>query len=108
VESDKVNLVTSGTKLEGTVEFTDFTRFEGYMRGTLRGGRGSHLVLGENGVVEGLLEGDEIVIDGFVRGNIVATGRVVISGTGRVIGDIRAPSVGIRFGAFFEGKCDSS
>jgi cytoskeletal protein CcmA (bactofilin family) len=102
---EKVNLITSSTHLEGTIEFKDFTRFEGCLRGTLRGRPGCELILGENSVVEGKIEGDVIIIDGFVRGDIKATGRVVISETGRVIGEIHAPSVAIKFGGYFDGKC---
>lgn len=105
MERDNVNLITAGSRFEGTVEFSDYTRFEGFVNGTLRGGAGSELIVGENGVVEGKVEGDVIVIDGFVRGDIKATSKVVISGTGRVIGEIIAPSVAIEFGGFFDGRC---
>ena len=105
MKPDNVNLITAGSRFEGTVEFQAYTRFEGYLNGTLRGGTGSELILGENGVVEGKVEGDTVVIDGFVRGDIVATTRVVISETGRVIGEITAPSVAIKFGGYFDGKC---
>jgi cytoskeletal protein CcmA (bactofilin family) len=106
MQADNVNLITAGSKFEGTVEFSDFTRFEGYIRGHLKGLPGSQLILGENGVVEGSVEGDTIIIDGFVRGDIAATTKVVISETGRVIGQIKAPSVAIKFGGYFDGKCE--
>lgn len=103
---DEVNLITAGSKFEGVVEFNEFTRFEGYIRGTLKGKEGSELVLGENGVVEGNIDGDVVIIDGFVRGDIKALRKVVISETGRVIGEIQAPSVAIKFGGYFDGKCE--
>ena len=105
MERDNINLITSGSRFEGTVEFADFTRFEGYVHGVLRGGAGSELIVGENGVVEGKVEGDVIVIDGFVRGDIRALTKVVITGTGRVVGEILAPSICIEFGGYFDGKC---
>lgn len=105
MERDNVNLVTAGSRFEGTVEFDGYTRFEGYVNGKLKGGAGSELIIGENGVVDGRVEGDVIVIDGFVRGDVHATGKVVITGTGRVIGEIKAPSVAIKFGGFFDGRC---
>lgn len=105
MEPDKINIINSGSKFEGTVEFDSFTRFEGYIRGTLKGQAGSELVLGENGVVEGNIIGDIVIIDGFVRGEIKATQKVIISETGRVVGEIHAPSVAIKFGGYFDGKC---
>lgn len=101
----EVNLITAGSRFDGTVEFSSYTRFDGYIRGTLKGVAGSELVLGENGVVEGKIEGETVTIDGFVRGDIKASNKVVISETGRVIGEIRAPSVAIKFGGYFDGKC---
>ena len=105
MQAENMNLITAGSSFEGSVEFGDFTRFEGYVRGTLKGRPGSHLIIGENGVVEGKVEGDTVIIDGFVRGDITATTKVVVSETGRVIGEISSPSVAIKFGGFFEGKC---
>ncbi|MBI3543490.1 MAG: polymer-forming cytoskeletal protein [Deltaproteobacteria bacterium] len=104
-ESDNVNLITAGSRFEGTVEFDSFTRFEGYIQGVLKGGAGSELIVGENGVIEGKVEGDTIIVDGFVRGDIRATSKVVITGTGRVVGEIRSPSPSIEFGGYFDGKC---
>ena len=105
MKNDQINLITPGSRFEGLVEFSDYTRFEGFIKGTLRGNKGSELILGENGVVEGLIEAETVTIDGFVRGNITATHKVVISETGRVIGEIKSPSVAIKFGGYFDGTC---
>ena len=106
VEINKdLNLITSGSKFDGVIEFSEYTRFEGYLKGTLRGQEGSELIIGENGVIVGKIEGDSIIIDGFVRGNITARTKVIITETGRVIGKIHAPSLGIKFGGYFDGKC---
>lgn len=105
VEQHDVNLITAGSRFDGTVEFSNYTRFEGYIAGTLKGTPGSEIVLGENGVVEGKIDGDTVIIDGFVRGDIKASSKVIISETGRVIGEIIAPSVAIKFGGYFDGKC---
>lgn len=105
MELERINLVTEGTELEGSVCFDGFTRFHGHIRGNLKGQIGSELILGESGVVEGTVEGDTVIVDGFVRGNIRASSKVIISETGRMVGNIEAPNIAIRFGAFFEGKC---
>ena len=105
MDQDNVNLITAGSRFEGTVEFGGYTRFEGYVHGTLKGADGSQLVIGENGVVDGKVEGAIVLIDGFVRGDIHATSKVVITGTGRVIGEIKSPSISIEFGGYFDGRC---
>src|SRR5262249_40938743 len=73
MDAENVNLISVGSRFEGTVEFNNYTRFEGYIRGNLKGASGSKLVLGENGVVEGNVDGDEVIVDGFVRGDIKAS-----------------------------------
>jgi len=103
IESE-VNLIAEGTRLEGKVTLDRVSRVHGHLLGDIEATEGSLFVLAETGLIEGVLRGDSIVIDGFVRGDIEATTRVVISGTGRVVGDIRAPAVRIDFGAHFEGK----
>lgn len=105
MEMDRVNLITEGSRFEGTLEFRDYTRFEGTLNGTLLGMAGSEVIIGENGVVEGRVECDTVTVDGYVRGEIVARRKIIVSGTGRVIGDLSAPSVEILFGAHFDGKC---
>ena len=105
MENKKINIISSTSKLEGTVEFSEYTRFEGYITGKVIGKPGSEIILGENAVVEGEINGDTVIIDGFVRGNISASTKVVVSETGRVIGHINSPSVAIKFGAHFDGKC---
>lgn len=105
MQEQEINLITAGSKFEGTIEFSGFTRFEGYLQGVLKGTVGSELILGKNAVVEGKIEGDLIVVDGFVRGEIKAKTKVIVSSLGRVVGQIEAPNVGVEFGAYFEGKC---
>jgi len=106
MEHERLNLITQATRFEGTVEFNDYTRFDGYLKGVLRGLLGCEIILGENGVVEGKIEADIVTIDGFVRGEIRATTKVVVSETGRVVGQIHSPSLAIKFGGYFDGSCE--
>lgn len=106
-EIDRTNLITSETKFTGTVSFSGFTRFDGSIEGNIIGQAGSELVVGETGVVEGKVQGDIVIIDGFIRGDVEASSKIIVTETGRVIGTLRAPSIAIGFGAFFEGKCET-
>jgi len=106
MQEKAMNLITSGTKIEGTLEVNDTTRFEGVLSGTLRGLKGSEIIIGEGGIIEGRIECESIIIDGFVRGDIIATAKVKISGSGKVIGQVKAPSFSVEFGGYFYG--DSS
>jgi cytoskeletal protein CcmA (bactofilin family) len=101
-----MNLIAEGTRLEGQITLDRVARVHGTLVGRVRGLPGSTLIFTETAAVEGDVSGDRVLIDGFVRGDIEATTQVVVSGTGRVIGNIRTPSLQLDFGAYFEGRCE--
>jgi cytoskeletal protein CcmA (bactofilin family) len=105
IQETAINIVGEGTRIEGEVLFDRITRVHGVLVGKVRAKEGSTLILGETAVVEGDVDADTLVIDGYVQGDVSARKRVVISRTGRVIGDIHSPSVRVEFGAYFEGRC---
>lgn len=49
-----------------------------------------------------------VIISGFVQGNIRASGKVVIEKSGRMIGDISASRISIMEGAQFKGSMKMS
>lgn len=100
-----ITIVSEGTQLEGKMTFDHISRVHGQLRGEVRAKDGSILILCETSVVEGNIFADSLMIDGFVRGDIEAKTRVMISGTGRVIGKIKTRSLTVEFGAYFEGQC---
>lgn len=105
LESD-ISIISQGTRLEGKIHFDRTTRVHGVLVGEVHSnGHGGKLILSETSVVEGNIIADTVLIDGFVRGNIQTHGKVTISRTGRVIGDISTPKLELEFGGYFEGKC---
>lgn len=100
-----LNLISESTRIEGKVVFDQVSRFHGTLIGEARARDGSTLILCESSVVEGDVHADTLLVDGYVHGNIRAKTRVVISGSGRVVGDIETPSLKLEFGAYFEGRC---
>ena len=105
LEESSVTLVSEGTRIEGVITFDSIARVHGVLIGKVYASLSSTLILSETSVTEGEIDADILLIDGFVQGKISAKTRVVISPTGRVIGDIRTPSLVVKHGAFFEGKC---
>ncbi len=101
-----INIIAEGTRIEGKMIFDQVTRFHGTLRGEAHARDGSTLILAESALIEGEVHADTLLIDGFVQGNVRAKTRVLISGTGRVVGDIQTPSLKLEFGAYFEGKCN--
>lgn len=104
VESS-TNIVAEGTRIEGSVRFDHVTRVHGTLVGDVEGVKGSQIIFAHSSVVEGNINADTVIIDGYVKGNIKADTKVTISGSGRVIGDITTPQLLVDFGAYFEGRC---
>ena len=62
------------------------------------------LVVGKNGKIDSNIHVVSIISEGEIHGNIIAEERVEII-SGKVYGDIWAPVVVVKKGAFFEGNC---
>lgn len=103
LESD-VTLLSQGSLIKGEVSFDRMTRVHGRIEGKVRGLKGSVIVIGETGTVHGEIDGDEVIIDGFVCGDVRAATKVTVSESGRLIGNVHAVKFEVRFGAHFEGK----
>ncbi len=99
-----VNIVAEATRIEGKITFDQVARVHGVIVGEVEGLPGSTIILGETALVEGNIRADTLIVDGYVKGNIQASKKVVVSSTGRVIGDIHSPALQVQFGAYFEGN----
>ena len=87
------------------IEFTGVLSVGGYFSGSLRTEEGA-LVTRARGRINAEIDVvGEAFIDSAVKGNINATGRVVLNSNARVIGNISAPALSIKRGAIFEGDC---
>ena len=90
------------SKVEGTFEISDSIQIECEVGGQLNvAGR---LVIGEKGMVSAEVKTVDAVIMGQYEGNMVATGNVEITETGRVNGNIRTDSLVISKGGSFNGS----
>jgi cytoskeletal protein CcmA (bactofilin family) len=105
IRETAINILSEGTRIDGDVTFDQVARVHGVLHGKVKAKDGSTLILSETSVVEGDIDADTLMIDGYVLGEVRAKTRVVISRTGRVIGNIKTPSLSVEFGAFFEGRC---
>lgn len=102
-KGDLIGFIGKGMYLEGKLCFDDTVRIDGHFAGTVEA-TGS-LVVGPDGLVEGIVNVGSIVVAGTVKGTINATGRVELKGTGRMFGEMKTPNLIIGDGAVFEGNC---
>ena len=63
------------------------------------------LVVDEEAVVNADIKTSRVVIRGFVKGSVVASEKVEITGTGRLQGDMTTPEVSMESGCVFNGRC---
>lgn len=108
MKESTINLIAEGTRLEGKMRFEQVSRVHGILLGEIEAAPGSTLILAESAYVEGSIDADTLVVDGFVKGDIRARTRVVVSPTGRVVGDIRTANLQLEYGCFFEGTANTS
>ncbi len=105
IQETQLNLLSEGSRIEGKVMLEQTARIHGVVKGEVHGAEGSVLIFSENAQVEGSVEGDVLHVHGFIRGDVAARTKVVVSRTGRILGNIKTPSLEVEFGAYFEGKC---
>ncbi len=99
-------LIDAKTRINGDVEFCGGLRVEGYINGNVSGdGAGETLlVVGAEGGIEGSVAVSHIVLNGLVKGNIDAAGRVELGEKARVLGNVRYQVIETTVGAQINGK----
>jgi cytoskeletal protein CcmA (bactofilin family) len=100
--SNLLAIVGQQARVEGKFEIADSIHVECEVGGELT--VGGKLVIGEHGVVTADVRTVDAVIKGRYDGNMVATGNVEITATGRVNGNVETDSLVISQGGFFNGN----
>lgn len=97
--------VGHGTTLTGDTNFQMMLRVDGHLTGTITSDGGT-LIVGANGQVDANVAVAVANINGIVNGDIIATEKIQLGRTARVIGNIATPRLVIDEGALFEGGCN--
>ncbi|MBX3292951.1 MAG: polymer-forming cytoskeletal protein [Acidobacteria bacterium] len=96
--------VGHGTTLSGETSFHAMLRVDGHLVGSVSSGSGT-LIVGTNGQVDANVMVSSAMVNGVVNGDIIATERVQLGRTAKVVGNIQTPRIIIEEGAVFEGVC---
>ena len=97
-----LTIVGDNARMEGKFDITDSIQIECEVGGEVN--VGGKLVIGEKGVVNANVQTVDAIIMGHYEGNMIATGDVEITETGRVSGNIKTDSLVISKGGFFNGN----
>jgi cytoskeletal protein CcmA (bactofilin family) len=90
-------------KFEGKLETGGTFRIDSAAKGTIISTE--TLIIGENASVEGMIQGNYVVIAGRFDGTIEAKGKVEIQPKAIVTGEVHTPCLIIEPGAVFDGRC---
>jgi cytoskeletal protein CcmA (bactofilin family) len=101
--SDSRAYLDSGSKISGKLSFDGPTRIDGQVDGEITGK--DSLTIGESAVVTAQIRAAAIIVAGKVSGDIIATNRIEIRPSAKVIGNLTAPVLVVHEGALFEGHC---
>jgi cytoskeletal protein CcmA (bactofilin family) len=99
-------LVGKNASVQGDIEFFGGLHVDGRVYGSVRAASGADAALSvsEDGVIEGSVEARNVVLNGRVNGDIMATERVVLGAKARVRGDVHYGVIEMAQGAEISGR----
>lgn len=106
--SPKITTVIGrGTTIEGNVRFTGGLHVDGEIKGNVISEFGDDramMTLSEDGVIEGNVNVANVMLDGTVRGDVVASNRVELAPKARITGTVTYALLEMEMGAEVNGK----
>jgi cytoskeletal protein CcmA (bactofilin family) len=97
------SLIGTGTTITGDIASNGDVRIDGVLKGNIRGT--AKILIGQDGVVEGDIEGQQADIMGRVEGKIVVRELLNLRSNAVIKGDIRAGKLQIEPTVVFNGQC---
>jgi len=102
-EENNETIVGSSVKLEGDLVSTGNISVYGDVTGQINTER--DVTIGDSATIKANIAGDNVTVGGRVEGNVKAAGKLSITETGKVFGDVVVSSISISDGAMFSGHC---
>lgn len=95
----------AGTIIKGDLESKGSVRLDGRLEGNIK--IVGNLEVSTSASVTGdHLEVDNLILHGEVRANVTAKGKITITKSGRLFGDVKASALDIETGAVFSGRSE--
>jgi cytoskeletal protein CcmA (bactofilin family) len=100
------NLIGPNTRINGDVEFAGGFHLDGTINGNVRCEAGADAVLSvsEAGCITGSVFAPNVLLNGTVKGDIAATGRIELGAKARVLGNVHYTVIETAVGAQINGK----
>jgi cytoskeletal protein CcmA (bactofilin family) len=99
-------LIGPKTRINGDVEFTGGLHLDGCITGNVAGDANpdTFLSVSQQGSIEGSVIAPNVILNGIVRGDIDASGRVELGANARVMGNVHYTIIETAVGAQINGK----
>ena len=99
-------LIGAKTRINGDVEFAGGFHIDGYINGNVKCDLGGDdlLSVSESGCIEGSVVASNIILNGIVKGDIEAGGRVEMGPRAQVLGSVHYMTIETAVGARITGK----
>jgi cytoskeletal protein CcmA (bactofilin family) len=99
-------LIGRSTRISGDVVFSGGFHLDGQVNGNVRADAGATAVLSvsEHGTIEGSVEAPHVILNGTVKGDILARDRVELGAKARVNGNVYYGVIEMAMGAEINGK----
>ena len=101
--SGVVNIIGTGTQIEGEIKSDSDIRIDGKVKGTITSK--SKIVVGSTGIVDGDLICDTADVSGKIFGKVEVTDLLFLKASGYLEGDIVTGKLVVEAGARFTGSC---
>ena len=100
--SEIPTLINSSTKINGDLIFATDVRIDGEVFGNVESERS--IFIGAEGYVKGILNAKDIIIFGYVEGNMIASRHIALHQKSTFIGKMFSKTFEVKEGAFFSGR----
>jgi cytoskeletal protein CcmA (bactofilin family) len=99
---------SKGCQIVGQALFEGSIRIDGQVEGAISAK--DRITVGQSGAIitADPIKAAEVIVQGTVRGNIVASERIEICASADVVGNLCAPIIAIEAGAVVEGSCSTT
>jgi cytoskeletal protein CcmA (bactofilin family) len=92
------------TVFNGSLTFEGTVRIDGSFEGQVN--TEDTLIIGEKGHLKAEISAGTIVCKGRVEGTIIASKKIEIHSTSKVVGNVKSPAIYIELGGILDGGCD--
>ncbi len=103
--SERVDtIIGKGTQVTGKIVAEGLIRIDGRFEGDLQSA--GDVIIGEGGIAVADIKGRHLTVAGELQGDAKLAGRLELTATGKLIGDISVDTLLIRDGGIFKGQCE--